>query len=166
MVGGGDSALTEALYLANNNVRVTIVHRRDTFRAQDFLVNQLQDKNIEVLFNTEVQEIRGEKKVEEVVLLNNQTGKTSTKRLDGVFIAIGYEPAVDLARKTGIELTDEGFIKCDANHRTSIPGIYAAGDVEGGYKQIVTAAGQGAGAAMTIFEDLVSPYWKTKQAEK
>ncbi|MGW8287377.1 MAG: FAD-dependent oxidoreductase [Desulfobulbales bacterium] len=166
MVGGGDSALTEALYLANNKVRVTIIHRRDIFRAQDYLVSQLQDQNIEVLFNSEVQEIRGEKRVEEVVLLNNKTNKTSTKRIDGVFIAIGYEPAVELARKIGIELTDDGFIKCDGNHRTSIPGIYAAGDVEGGYKQIVTATGQGAGAAMTIFEDLVTPYWKIKETEK
>jgi len=161
MVGGGDSALTEALYLANNNVGVTVVHRRGTFRAQEHLVSQLQDNNINVLFNTEVREIRGEKKVEEVVLYNNETGKNTTQPIDGVFIAIGYEPAVDLARQTGVALTDGGFIRCDANHRTSIPGIYAAGDVEGGYKQIVTAAGQGAGAAMTIFEDLVTPYWKS-----
>ena len=166
MVGGGDSALTEALYLANNDVRVTIVHRRDRFRAQEHLVRQLQNKNIDVLFNTEVKEIQGDKKVEEVLLLDNKTGKTSTRPVDGVFIAIGYEPAVELARKTGVALTDDGFIKCDAGHRTNIPGIYGAGDVEGGYKQIVTAAGQGAGAAMTIFEDLVTPYWKTKKTKK
>jgi len=166
MVGGGDSALTEALYLANNDVRVTIVHRRDRFRAQEHLVRQLQNKNIDVLFNTEVKEIQGDKKVEKVMLLDNKTGKTSTRPIDGVFIAIGYEPAVELARKTGVALTEDGFIKCDAGHRTNIPGIYGAGDVEGGYKQIVTAAGQGAGAAMTIFEDLVTPYWKTKKAEK
>jgi len=166
MVGGGDSALTDALYLVNNRVQVTIVHRRDTFRAQEYLVSQLEGKNIEVLFNTEVKEILGEKKVEEVVLHNSKTSKNITKRVDGVFVAIGYEPAVKLASRTGIALTDEGFIKCDAHHRTSIPGIYAAGDVEGGYKQIVTAAGQGAGAAMTIFEDLVTPYWKTKKEKK
>jgi thioredoxin reductase (NADPH) len=164
MVGGGDSALNEALYLANNDVRVTIVHRRDRFRAQEHLVRQLQNKNIDVLFNTEVKEIQGDKKVEEVLLLDNKTGKTSARPIDGVFIAIGYEPAVELARKTGVALTEDGFIKCDAGHRTNIPGIYGAGDVEGGYKQIVTAAGQGAGAAMTIFEDLVTPYWKTKKA--
>lgn len=161
MVGGGDSALTEALYLVNNEVQVTIVHRRDAFRAQEHLVNQIQAKNIEVLFNTEIKEIIGNNKVEEVLLNNNKTNETFNKFIDGVFIAIGYEPTVDLARKTGVAITDEGFIKCDENHRTSIPGIYAAGDVEGGYKQIVTAAGQGAGAAMTIFEDLVNPYWKT-----
>lgn len=163
MVGGGDSALTEALYLANNDVRVTIVHHRDMFRAQEHLVNQLKNNDIQVIFDTEVKEIRGDKKVEEVVLYNNRNHKITNKSVDGVFIAIGYEPAVELARKSGVTLTDDGFIKCDNSHRTSIPGIYAAGDVEGGYKQIVTAVGQGAGAAMTIFEDLVNPYWKTKE---
>lgn len=163
VVGGGDSALTDALYLANNDIQVTIVHRRDAFRAQQHLVSQLQKHNIDVMFNTEVTEIRGEKKVAEVTLQNNKTGKSSTKALDGIFIAIGYEPAVEIAHKTGIALTDDGFIKVDGNHRTSIPGIYAAGDVEGGYKQIVTAAGHGSGAAITIFEDLVNPYWKTQE---
>ena len=69
----------------------------------------------------------------------------------------------DLAKKIGVELTDDGYIKRDTNHRTNIPGIYSAGDVEGGYKQIVTAAGQGSGAALSIFEDLMNPYWLTKQ---
>jgi len=163
IVGGGDSALTDALYLANNEVDVTIVHRRDTFRAQDYLVSQVRDRGIGILFNTEVREIRGDTKVREAVLFNNRTGATSTQPVDGVFIAIGYVPTVDLARKIGVELTGDGFIKCDAHHRTSIPGIYAAGDVEGGYKQIVTAAGQGSGAAITIFEDLVNPYWTAQE---
>lgn len=165
VVGGGDSALTDTLYLANNDIRVTIVHRRNTFRAQEHLVSQLQRHTIQVLYNTEVMEILGDKKVEEVILHNNKTGESSTKTVDGVFIAIGYEPAVEMAHKTGIALTDDGFIKVDAHHRTSIAGIYAAGDVEGGYKQIVTAAGHGSGAAITIFEDLVNPYWK-KPEEK
>jgi thioredoxin reductase (NADPH) len=163
IVGGGDSALTEALYLANNDVRVTIVHRRDTFRAQEYLVKQIKDTDIQVIFDTEVKEIRGDKKVEEVVLYNNKNYEIINKSIEGVFIAIGYEPAVELARKTGVTLTEGGFIRCDERHRTDIPGIYAAGDVEGGYKQIVTAAGQGAGAAMTIFEDLINPYWKTRK---
>lgn len=160
VVGGGDSALTDALYLANNDIRVTIVHRRDRFRAQDHLVKQLQKYEIPVLFESEIKEIRGEKKVAEVVIANNKTGATTTRAIDGVFVAVGYEPAVALAQKAGLELTEAGFIKVDANHRTSVPGIYAAGDVEGGYRQIVTAAGQGSGAAITIFEDLINPYWK------
>jgi thioredoxin reductase (NADPH) len=67
---------------------------------------------------------------------------------------------VALAQKLGVQLTQDGYIRQDQHHRTNIPGVYSAGDVEGGYKQIVTAAGQGAGAAMTIFKDLMNPYWK------
>lgn len=164
VVGGGDSALTDALYLDNTGVGVTIVHRRDRFRAQDYLAAQVRERGIGVLFNTEVREILGDSKVRQVILANRETGETSSRQVDGLFIAIGYVPNVELARKTGIELTTDGFIRTDGHHRTSIPGIYAAGDVEGGYRQIVTAAGQGSGAAITIFEDLVNPYW-TAQAK-
>jgi thioredoxin reductase (NADPH) len=164
MVGGGNSAVTEALHLHNVGVAVTLVHRRDALRAQDFLVNQLEANQIPVLWNTEIKEIQGGERVEKVVLVNNQTGQVSEKAVDGVFVAIGYKPSVDLAKKAGVELTDDGYIQHDKAHRTNIPGIYCAGDVEGGYKQIVTAAGQGAAAAMTIFEDIINPYWKKNRA--
>ncbi len=159
MVGGGNSAVTEALYLYHMGVDVTLVHRRDTLRAQEYLVKSLADNNIPVLWNTEVKEIRGKERVAEVRLLDNRSGEARTMALDGVFIAVGYEPSVALAQKVGVELTPEGYIKKDARHRTNIPGIYSAGDVEGGYKQIVTAAGQGSEAALSIFEDLINPYW-------
>jgi thioredoxin reductase (NADPH) len=160
MVGGGNSAVTEALHLKNIGVDVTLVHRRDTLRAQDHLVSNLENNQIPVLFNTEVKEIRGKDRVTEVVLLDNRAGKTRKMEVQGVFVAVGYEPAVALAKKIGIEVTPEGYIQHDSRHRTNIPGIYSAGDVEGGYKQIVTAAGQGAEAALSIFEDLINPYWK------
>lgn len=160
MVGGGNSAVTEALHLFHIGVDVTLVHRRDRLRAQDHLSKNLFDNRIPVLWNTEVREIRGDKQVGDLLLYNNQTGETFSKRVDGVFVAIGYDPAVELARKLGVALTAEGYIQRDGHHRTNIPGIYSAGDVEGGYKQIVTAAGQGAEAAMAIFEDLIHPYWK------
>jgi len=160
IVGGGNSAVTEALHLHHVGVDVTLVHRRDSLRAQEHLTKNLHDNNIPVILDTVVKEIRGTEKVKEVELYNNKTGKSTTMPVDGVFVAIGYEPAVALARKLGVELTEDGFIKRDDRHRTTLPGIYSAGDVEGGYKQIVTAAGQGAEAAMSIFEDLVNPYWK------
>ena len=160
MVGGGDSAVTEALHLHHIGVDVTIIHRRDTLRAQEYLTGNLSTNNISVIYNTEIKEIRGKDRVEEVELLNNRTGEITIMPVDGIFIAIGYSPAVDLAKKIGVELTDEGYIKQDSKHRTNIPGIYSAGDVEGGYKQIVAAAGHGSEAALTIFEDLVNPYWK------
>jgi thioredoxin reductase (NADPH) len=112
-----------------------------------------------VLWDTEIQEIRGEKQVSSLLLRNNRTGELSGMETSGVFVAIGYEPTVGLASKIGIELTPDGFIRQDGHHRTNIPGIYSAGDVEGGYKQIVTATGQGSAAALAIFEDLINPYW-------
>ena len=162
MVGGGNSAVTEALHLFHLGIDVTLVHRRDKLRAQDFLAKQLFDNNIPVLWNAEVKEIRGKERVEEVMLLDNRSGKESVFKTNGVFIAIGYEPSVELAKKIGVELNEDGFIKHDERHRTNIPGIYSAGDVEGGYKQIVTASGQGSAAAISIFEDLINPYWKTQ----
>jgi thioredoxin reductase (NADPH) len=160
MVGGGNSAVTEALHLHHMGVAVTLVHRRDTLRAQEYLVKNLKDSGVPVLWNTEIKDILGEERVTSVELFNNQTNETSTMPVDGVFLAIGYTPAVELAGKIGLDLTEEGYIARDAKHRTNIPGIYAAGDVEGGYKQIVTATGMGAEAAMTIFEDIINPYWQ------
>jgi thioredoxin reductase (NADPH) len=162
IVGGGDSAVTEALNLRNINVDVTLVHRRDSLRAQDHLIKSLQSNNIPILFNTEVEEIRGDQQVKDVLLSDNKTGHKKTMEVDGVFVAIGYDPEVGLAKKLGVELTPDGYIKHDSRHRTNIHGIYAAGDVEGGYKQIVIAAGKGSEAALAIFEDLINPYWKKK----
>jgi thioredoxin reductase (NADPH) len=159
MIGGGDSAVTEALHLYHMGVKVTLVHRQDKLRAQEFLTRSLLESGIPVLWNSEVMEILGETLVDGVSLYNNQTRKTWTIPTDGVFIAVGYTPAVELALKTGVGLTQGGYIQRDERHRTNIAGIYSAGDVEGGYKQIVTAAGQGAEAALAIFEDLINPYW-------
>ncbi len=159
MVGGGNSAVTEALHLFHMGINVTLIHRRDKLRAQEFLAQQLVDNNIPVLWDTEVKEIRGEERVNEVLLINNKTEEKTEFKTDGVFIAIGYEPAVELAEKFGLKINADGYIQQDGKHRTTIPGVYSGGDVEGGYKQIVTASGQGAEAAMTIFEDLINPYW-------
>ncbi len=159
MVGGGNSAVTEALYLQHMGVHVTLMHRRDSLRAQKFLIDQLTVSGIPVLWNTEITEILGQDRVEAIETINTQTREKTSLPVDGVFFSIGYEPAVELAQKIGVELTSDGYIQKDAKHRTSIPGVYSAGDVEGGYKQIVTAAGQGAEAAMSIFEDVINPYW-------
>jgi len=162
MVGGGNSAVTEALHLFHMGVDVSLIHRRDRLRAQEFLAGQLKQNGIPVLWNTEVKEIRGKERVEEILVINNETNKTDQLATDGVFIAIGYTPAVELAEKLGLKINQDGYVDHDGKHRTSIPGVYSAGDVEGGYKQIVTASGQGAEAAMTLFEDLIDPYWMKK----
>lgn len=165
VVGGGNTAVTEALYLHNMGVDVTLVHRRDKLRAQEALARQLAENDIAVLWNTRIKEIRGKDRVEELLVEDTRDGTEGSVPADGVFIAIGYTPTVDLARRIGVELTPEGYIRQDGRHRTSVPGIYSAGDVEGGWKQIVTAAGTGAEAAMAIFEDLINPYWQKPSEE-
>jgi thioredoxin reductase (NADPH) len=154
-VGGGDSAVTEALHLKNIGVDVTVIHWTDTLDAQDALAKQLKNSGIPILYNTVVKEITGEKSVESLTVLNTKTNKTQKITAAGVFIAVGYLPSVDLAEKIGVAKTPEGYIKQE-NYRTNIPGIYAAGDVVGGFNQIVTASGHGAEAALTIFRDLLN----------
>jgi len=163
IVGGGNSAVTEALNLHSIGVDVTLVHRRDSLRAQAHLIQGLKANKVPALFNTTVKEIRGTQEVREVELYNPETKAKTRMPVNGVFIAVGYDPEVGLAKKLGLELTPKGYIKVDARHRTAVPGIFAAGDVEGGYKQIVIAAGKGAEAAMAIFEDLIDPYWKREE---
>ncbi len=159
VVGGGNTAAAEALYLKNIGVDVTVVHRKDKLRAEKFLQEGLANNNVPVLWNSEVKEIRGDKFVTDILLENTIDKSQKTMAIDGVFIAIGYTPANELAKKLGIKTKDEGYIKVDSGQRTNMKGIYAAGDITGGIKQIVTAVSQGAVAAMTIFEDISNPYW-------
>ncbi len=163
VVGGGNTAATEALYLKNIGVDVTVVHRRDKLRAEQILQQSLVDNRIEVIWNSIVMEIKGERLVNGVVLKNLIDNSISSLNVDGVFIAIGYVPNNELARKLGVETDEEGYVKVDRAHRTNVQGIYAAGDITGGFKQIVTAVGQGAVAAMSIFEDIAHPYWMQKR---
>lgn len=166
VVGGGNSAVTEVLYLRHIGVDVTLVHRRDALRAQEHLTRDLAVNEIPVLWNTVLTEIHGTQRVSEVTLYNTKTGETSTMAVDGVFIAIGYMPNVDLASRSGVEIDEDGFIKHDMRHRTNVPGVYSAGDVEGGFKQIVTAMGQGTEAALSVYEDLAHPYWSREGASQ
>ncbi|MBS1115087.1 MAG: FAD-dependent pyridine nucleotide-disulfide oxidoreductase [Nitrospirae bacterium] len=163
VVGGGNTAATEALYLRNIGVDVTLVHRRDTLRAEMFLQQSLANNNVPIVWNTEIREILGDKLVTGVSLENTLDKTRKTMDLDGVFIAIGYTPNNDLAKTLGIETDEEGYIKVGQGQRTTVKGIYAAGDITGGIKQIVTAVSQGAVAATAIFEDISNPYWKKKE---
>jgi thioredoxin reductase (NADPH) len=165
MVGGGDSAATDTLHLHNLGVGVTLVHRGEKLDAQDFLARQLVDLGIPIFYQTEVREILGDRKVEGVLVEHTVTGEKQTLKSDGVFIAIGYIPSTDLAEKIGVSLTPQGYIH-QKDYRTNIPGVYAAGDVTGGYNQIVAASGHGAEAALRIFEDSIKPYWKKGEEEE
>jgi thioredoxin reductase (NADPH) len=164
VVGGGDTAMTDALYLHNLGAKVTLIHRRDTLRAQARLQESFKQSGIPALWNSEVREISGDKIVKTVKIEDKETGKVQGMPVDGVFVAIGYVPNVELAQQLGIELDEQGYIKTDlATMRTSMPGVYAAGDITGAPKQIVVAVAQGSMAAMTAFEDITSPAATNKE---
>ncbi len=162
VVGGGNSALTDALYLDSLGAHVTLVHRRDSFRAEERLQQSLFQRNIPVLWTSRIVEILGKKLVEKVRIEDMKTGKVFEMKADAVFVAIGYEPNNEIAKKLGIEMDKEGYIKVDETMRTSVPMVYAAGDITGGVKQIVVAVSQGSVASLTAFEDISNPYWKRK----
>lgn len=163
VVGGGNTAVTDALYLHSIGADVSLVHRRDKLRAEAFLQKSLLDNKIPVYWNTVVKEIIGKYHVGGVRLQNLEDNSIKVLEVDGVFVAIGYVPNNEVAKMLDLKLDSEGYIKADSKQRTSMHMVYAAGDVTGGIKQIATAVGQGAVAAITAFEDLSNPYWKKKE---
>ena len=149
VVGGGDAACDEARYLSKLTQTVVIVHRRGEFRAQKSLVKRtLENPNIEVRFNTVIKEIKGVQKVNSVILENTITGGKSEDLAHAVFIFAGTVPQSSLAKDLNAALDEGGYIITDKNMATNVPGLYAAGDVRSGaFRQVVTAAADGAAAA-------------------
>jgi len=147
VVGGGDAACDEAGFLAHLTDRVTMVHRRDSFRAQKALAERtINNPHIKVRFNTVVKEIRGEGKVSSVLLADSETGAEQELACDAVFIFIGMDPRTELASLA--KKNEEGYLVTDEHMHTSIPGLFAAGDIRAKpFRQIVTAASDGAVAA-------------------
>ena len=151
VVGGGDSAMEEALFLTKFAKNVTVVHRRDSFRASKIMQERvLNHEQIQVSWNKEVIEIKGNGQVSSVVLKDNQTKEEEEKDIDGVFIAIGHTPNVSFLDGF-LDLDEKGYIKTGLTTATStsVPGVFAAGDVADSiYRQAVTAAGTGCQAAI------------------
>jgi thioredoxin reductase (NADPH) len=155
VVGGGDSAMEEALVLTKYAEEITLIHRRGEFRASAIMQEKVKtNPKIKILFNCEVAEVVGEAKLEKVILKNNQTNQTSDLQLDGLFIAIGHTPST-MIFKGKIDLDQKGYIVAHDKTKTSTPGIFVAGDVEDfRYKQAITAAGFGCMAAMDALDFL------------
>ena len=150
VVGGGDSAMEEASFLTRFADKVYLIHRRDSFRASKTMVDRvLENPKIEVIYNSAVAEIKGADKVEGLVLENTVDGSKSDLEVSGLFIAIGSDPRVGLVQGK-LELTEDHFIKVEGrSSKTSIPGVFACGDViDPTYRQAITAAGSGCVAAL------------------
>jgi len=161
VVGGGNSAVATALYLADLASEVKVAHRRDTFRAEEIRVKTLLEKpNVEVFWNTELKEIKGEKLVSTAVLFNPKTGTVTELPVDGIFIQVGEKPNSELAQNAGVAVDEHGYIIVDTRQRTNVPGVYAAGDVTNHpVKQIGTAVGQGITAALEAYGFIRRPYY-------
>ena len=149
VVGGGDSAMEEALVLSKYAIEVTIIHRREEFKASVAMQEKVRaNPKIKILWNTEIQEVIGVEKVEKVILKNNKTNENSEFPLDGLFIAIGHTPSTTVFSGK-INLDEKGYVLVSDKTKTSVPGIFVAGDVEDHkYKQAITASGFGCMAAM------------------
>ena len=150
VVGGGDSAMEEAGFLTRFADKVYLIHRRDSFKASKTMVDRvLENPKIEVIYNSAVAEIKGEAKVEGVVLENTVDGSKTDLEISGLFIAIGSDRRVGLVQGK-LDLSEDHFIKVDGrSSKTSIPGVFACGDViDPTYRQAITAAGSGCVAAL------------------
>ncbi len=157
VVGGGDSAMEEADVLTKYASEVTLIHRRDAFRASAAMQKKVLDNpKVKVLWNTEVIEVKGETKLDSLTLKDSKTGKVSELPVDGLFVAIGHKPGSTIFKDI-IETDERGFIKIRESSATNVPGVFVAGDVhDHHYKQAVTAAGFGCMAAMDVLS------WLTK----
>jgi len=164
VAGGGDAACDEARYLSRLTDKLTLVHRRDSFRAQKALAQRTIDNpNIEVRLNTVIKEVKGEKKVSSVVLQKVTTGRTYEEETDAVFIFVGTVPQSSIAADAGAAIDESGYIITDQKMSTNIPGLFAAGDIRSGaFRQVVTAAADGAVSAHNAAEYIDEFYYRNK----
>ncbi len=162
IVGGGDSALEFALEIVAAAKAVTLVHRRGEFRAMEKNVEAVQKSPIQVMFNAELTSIEGDDRARRAVVYDNRTLKKSVLDVDAIIINIGFKPKSTPLPKWGIALEGERLIKVSMDMSTSVPGIYACGDMvsyPGKDKRIVTACGEAVTAVMSIYKYLKAPYW-------
>ena len=158
-MGGGSTAIMEALFLKQIGCReVTLIHRRDQLRAEKIYQKEAQEKQIRVLLNQEAERITGDEVVRALHLRDVSTGKTTLFEVDGVFVSVGDAPQNQLAKHLGVKMDEQGYIIVDRQQRTNVEGVYAAGDITGGVRQVVTAVAEGAIAALSSAESCGKKY--------
>ena len=150
VVGGGDSAMEEANFLTKFASSVTLIHRREEFKASEIMLQRAKNNpKIKFLLNSQIVEVSGQGKVEKVKVLNNKTNETTDMQIEGIFVAIGHTPNAKIFQ--GIEVTEHGYVRSQNGTCTNIEGIFVSGDVEDDrYQQAITAAGFGCQAALDI----------------
>jgi thioredoxin reductase (NADPH) len=151
VVGGGNTAVTEALYLSEVVEKVYLIHRRDELRAEKIIQDYIFKSSVEIIWDSVVTEIKGNDLVNELVLKNAKTGEVRSLTIEGAFIALGSNPESTLAKSIGIVTNERGEIIVDAKQATNIPGVFAAGDVVESMKQIAVAVGHGAISADSAY---------------
>ena len=165
VVGGGDTAVDAVLDLVDLAEKVTIVHRKDMFRAMDENVEKMEKTGkIDILMNTEIRRIEGDRKVKKAVLFNNKDDKTFEIDVDAVILSIGMVPNTEIIEKLGVKTDKKGYIITDSAQRTNVEGVFAVGDIaEGEFKLIIVGAAQGAVAAHHAYAYINKPYWAEKE---
>ena len=155
VIGGGNTAAQGALFLDNIGSYVAMVHRRDELRAEKYLKEELDKKEIPVIWDTVVGEIRGDTAVNKIILHNLKKDTEEEYDADGIYIAVGENPVNEIAKRAGVEIDKRGYIKTDKNQKTNVSLVYAAGDITDGVNQWVVACSEGAVAALSAYNDLM-----------
>jgi len=159
VIGGGNSALIESIYLKQIGCKqVFLIHRRDELRAEKAYEQDALKNGVEIVYHTHVDSIHGTSIVEYLQIHDVKTDKKSKLTVDGIFISVGEEPQNNLAKKLGCETDERGFVKVDKAMRTNVKGVYAAGDLTGGLRQVITACAEGAIAALSSTEAIGKQY--------
>lgn len=153
VIGGGNTTAKSALLAKGEASSIILVHRRESLRAYPRMVKRLQKEGIEIRYNTEVKEIKGDDKVKAVILLNNNTGEEQEIAVDWIISCIGTEPDTELAQQFGLDMAG-GFVKIDDHMMTSKAGVFACGEITGTDRHLVSAAASGASAGMAASEYL------------
>lgn len=151
VIGGSDTAVKSALYLSEIASETFLIHRRDQLRAEEANQKKLEKSKVNIIWNSVVDKIMGDKFVNKIIIKDVNTNETKELAIDGVFVEIGEVPTTEIMKAAGIEINEKNFIKVNDKFETNIAGVFAAGDVTGSFAQIVVAAAEGAEAATNAY---------------